>query len=376
MKRHSRIIVHCGSSKNGSTAIQSSLSRDLGALHSEGVGAVSVLTPADHDPNEPLSIEKYEIVSGVLPKRGDGTQDTTWLGAIYELYKSLREARNVHGLKELECYICESLRQAVRKYDTIILSAEAFETSLCLCDLFFKRLLKKLSNHSEILLIYYVPDPARHAIGAWLEWGWIEQYDYASWLGLYLKEVTSKKFYERRRQSYFGNLVRTNKWTPFWMGLPNISLNLFSNVRDVKEHFYKTFLPPISDSAALSSRQANIGWPRSYLRSFPLFFNFFAGDLDKYWVVRQAMVDKASSDGWRDESFFNELLSLTRSALAASGVGADGCRSQKNIDDIFANVSHLFRELTTDEVSRCYTYLADILYFHHVERHHPSLGAA
>lgn len=373
-RRSPRIIFHCGSSKNGSTAIQSALVEEGSRLASQGVGVLCVETRQRTRFEDGFCIDDIRLGvcrAGAFCPDPDGTT-TGSLADVFELYKIIREARDLNRLLQLEAVLLGSISSALMDCSVVVLSAEAFETSLCLRDPLFKRLICKLSAYGDVELVYYQPDPAKHAISAWQQWGWIDRYSYANWLSLYIRKTNWKCFFERRGQPYWGNLIDVGGWVDYWSFDSGISLSLYSDVSDTCEHFFTDVLGVgLVKIDELTSTQRNVGWPRSLLKSFPCFYDFISGDYVKYEVLRQLLIDKERSSGVTQNSSYQVLYILTRIALLhtgywSGGVGSD-VMSRDDQDIIFQQIDDFFRDLSVDEVSKVYRYLADAMYHLHVE---------
>jgi hypothetical protein len=368
-----KIIFHCGSSKNGSTAIQSALSDNVSALHSRGV-SVFRLNYSRQDKEDLLSLDGCDLLFRTDAAVFDGEACTASFERLYEIYKGFRERRSLVDLQGLERKILDALSEALEEYDSVVISAEAFETSLCLRDRFFKRFLRKASVLGEVLLIYYRPDVVMHAIRSWQQWGWIARYSYSEWIGLYAKKITQEEFFKKRGQAYWGNLVDVDGWRSAWDFCERISLNFFCDIADTREHFFRNILMfdnfEAHGSFSSSPQSVNIGWPKGLLRSLPHFYDSLSGDYQKYEIIRQLLIDKNKEceEGLYD---YRKLCALTGYVfsilLRKSDAGSTEVQSDL-LESSFKLIDDFFLDLPLSEVTRVYTYLSDSVLFMHSGR--------
>jgi hypothetical protein len=375
-----KIILHCGSSKNGSTALQSFLLKNYSQLVGLGIFPLSGYYLGNIDVTNGNSVYDVNCIffnSDRAVSPVEIHNSTTSFGIPYEGYKQFIFEKDSVSLKSLLNKIKSAMERVFAYNDihTLIISAEAFETSLCLKDPIFKKILKKLSKEYEVEVIYYVPDPARHAISSWLEWGWIECIQYSDWVSAYSVMSNRSEFYARRSTGvrYFTNLLNTFSWFGYWHTEKNIKYSFIEYQKDIVNHFFKVIINVDCVKSGfnfeLSKNELNIGWPKSLITTFPLFFNFFCQEYAKFDVTRQLMRDKEFS--FDDDLFhYNEITKLTAVILGEVISHDSGANtgSQALVNSAKAKLSDIFESIDIDVVSRVIKHLCDTFYFYHSQK--------
>lgn len=236
-----RLVVHCGSSKNGSTAIQSVLLSGAGKLAQQGVGVLVLSHPRDRLFSE-LNLDECGVHAGHEVVSDVSRSLTASFGALYEIYRRQREQRDVTAFRTLEAQVRNRIDAMLERFDTVVVSAEAFEISLCLRDGLFRGMVRRLARRHEVHLIFYRPDAAEHALRSWTQWGWIEHYQYSNWVRSYLQKIDGRVFFSRPGQSYWGNLVDVGCWLDYWKHGGGLSLKVYSGAKDTCRHFFGKIL--------------------------------------------------------------------------------------------------------------------------------------
>jgi hypothetical protein len=181
-----RIILHAGMSKCGSSALQAQLSRDRAWLNGHGI---AVLREA-FDPTTPFnSFQGVNDWSILLPE--EQAAGSTSLTRFYEQYKIYRRRKDRRNATRILARLSARTADALDQYQTVILSAEAFETSLSLRDPLFLALLRNLETLAELSVTTYIPTPAEHVASSWQEWGWRDPFLMSEWISLYTVSGTA-----------------------------------------------------------------------------------------------------------------------------------------------------------------------------------------
>lgn len=372
-----KVIFHCGSSKNGSTALQSFLLKNFSQLVSLGIFPLTSYYFGTVDVSNRNSVYDVNCIffhADLSLSLTEISNATASFGIPYEAYKQFIFERDTASLKSLLKKI-KSAIECVFSYKnihTLIISAEAFETSLCLKDPIFKKILKVLSRQFDIEVVYYVPKPVRHAIASWLEWGWIEHYQYPEWVAAYSVMTDRSAFYGRRATGvgYFSNLLNTFSWISYWRAEGNINYSFIEDQKDIIDHFFKVILNidyATSDfDCSLSQKERNVGWPKSLITSFPLFFEFLSQDYVKFEVIRQLLRDK-DSFFVEDLSNYNDMLKLTSVIFdEISNLDTDSSfESNERINSSLVALRALFNNNDKNVFRRVITYLCETFYYYH-----------
>lgn len=319
-----KLIIHCGSSKNGSTALQNYLLFNKLKLQDVGVVALSCLYEDDVfvSDRETYYVDKLKIYSCSPNFIKFHKNITTSFGIFYEIYKQCIFKSDSIGLRNLLSKLNDAINSANKNdASVVIISAEAFETSLCLKDPLFKRLVRNFSKSHDVQIIYYMPQRAKHVIASWLQWGWIDRVKYSDWLLNYSNKTNFRDFFKKTngQVGYFANLLNTVLWFDYWRLDERFNIRIIENELDVVSHFFNSII--FIDRKALnvnfdkSPTTLNKSWPKSLIVLFPLFFDFFCQDYEKFEVIRNLLVDKC--DDCKDNLLsYNDIQILTGEALA------------------------------------------------------------
>ena len=364
-----KLLLHCGSSKNGSTALQSVLSKAASSLAQKGIGVLSISYPAKTAFGQ-ISLGECELHARdcFALNNWDDLRTDTSIAELYEIYKKARLRRDGVSLRAIELRICAALDLfEERGFHTLVASSEAFETSLCLRDGFFLRLIQKLSRKHDIRLIYYSPNPHVHVLRSWAQWGYIERFSYSRWLQSCLTMITPESFYSGREASYWANLFNIESWSEYWKSRTCLSLQIYSDVVDVSDHFFgRVLLQP--QKVYLMPQELNMGWPKKYYWALPLFFDFLSGDYTKYEVIRQLLIDNCMVSGDQDMAIYNRLLRLTELAFATvpcSRSGGVAPNWPRSLEMIFHLLDDVFEESGQSALSELTSIMANAFYFYH-----------
>lgn len=314
-----KLIFHCGSSKNGSTALQYFLLENRSALAERGI--VSLISAyADDIPvstGQLFELNKLNIYSEQMLTSEQIRNCTTSFGISYEPYKQYLFNRDINSLKKLWSKLIGAVdKAATENASVVVISAEAFETSLCLKDPYFKKMLMKFSKVYDVEVVYYKLDRSKHAVASWLQWGWIESTQYVDWIWSFLHKTTRQEFFRREAGGvgYFANLLDSPDWVDYWLLVERIRFRMVIDEFDIVAHFVSSVLCLNSEEAdlihELTLSMRNEGWPKSMIVAFPFFFGFFCQDFAKFDVIRQLLRDKEAMQP-ADITTYNEVLRLT-----------------------------------------------------------------
>jgi hypothetical protein len=374
-----KIIFHCGSSKNGSTALQSILLKNFGQLIHQGIFPLICYYDKDFsisDRNvydvDSIFFHTDRLIDPIKIKNATAT-----FGIPYQIYKQFIFERNATQLKALLSKIKATIARIYSYTDihTLIISAEAFETSLCLKDPVFRKILKVLSKQYDVELVYYKPDPVRYVIASWLEWGWIEHFQYPEWVAAYSVTTNRSEFFARRSVGvrYFPNLLDTLGWVDYWRVEKRLRFTFVDDQKDIVDHFFRSILnidfmmPDFNHALSLNDR--NVGWPKSLITIYPLFFDFLCQEYTKFDVIRQLLRDKELSYK-SDLSSYNKIVRLT-SVILDEIISLDpdsNPESKRLIDSAMANLRDIFENSDKRVAQRVITFLSETFYFYHVNQ--------
>lgn len=307
------IIVHCGSSKNGSTALQNVLFHDRQRLYKKGISVLRLSCIIKDSLDSYISPNEIEIISDPYQITKQNYCDTVSFGLFYIAYLNYYRAKNTSHLYKLESILLNAIKNAFQYCHTVIISAEAFEISLCLKDYFFKHLLRKLSSLATIKLIYFHPDIARHAIASWQQWFWNIGISFSSWIKSYQYTYPRKTFFDNKNIPYYGNLVDTNYWVKYWTNSNSFKFYFYSNIHNICSHFYKICFSEVL-SIQLTQCSAdfkNSGWPKCFLQLLPYFYNSFGNSYLKFEIIKGLLIDKSNNKNF-SITFYKKLLDLTQ----------------------------------------------------------------
>lgn len=376
----SKVIIHCGSSKNGSTSLQTFLLNNFSQLIRCGVFPLTSsynLNVNVTTGNVFYDVNHIKIHADRSYHQKEIKNITTSFGIPYEAYKQFIFEHDTKSLKSLLSKIGAAIDRASSEIDihTIVISAEAFETSLCLKDPIFKRALKALSKKYEIEIVYYAPNPVRYVISSWLEWGWIECFEYADWAAAFSVATNRSEFYYRRAAGvrYLSNLLKTSLWFGYWHEDFNLKYSFVENQRDIVDHFFSSILNidyvrPEFDRFQ-SDKERNISWPKSLITIFPLCYGFFCEDYVKFDSVRQLLLAKDAHFEC-DLSNYEKIYILTSDILGwMFSEGFDATNgSHDQIDFAFAQLREIFEKVDKKVAGRAFTHLCETFYYYHVNQ--------
>lgn len=318
-----------------------------------------------------LSLEKLSIHNN--DNFIDHNHCTASFAVFYEVYKNLLAKRDVNGLQRLKEILFDAIYTTASKNPfAIIISAEAFETSLSLKDPFYKRVINELSEVYDINLVYYKPDPIKHILSAWLEWGWIDKIGYTEWIHGYINKTTWKQFISTNGYyNHFPNLFDPPSWVGYWDSSKRFKFYLINDQVDIVKHFFGCLLFEdllISNiKINENSNKLNVGWPKKFIQYYPLFFKFFSSDRDKYYVFRQLMIDK-ENDYEGDNCFYNKVYSLTSDYFNEFHGPMTKSKSIDlvKIDFLTKELDKIFLNIEVERLSEIICILNDTIYFNHL----------
>ena len=361
-----KIIIHCGASKNGSTALQNSLIDNCILMQQKKITFLAMeYVPYIKSHQRLLEQDLICLTHEEFPIN-DEVLLTASMSHIYEFYTNLRKERNFSYLTKLEKLLLEKVCQVLISYDTLVISSESFEISLCLRDPFFKGFLRKLSKLANIDLVYYQPDAGKHVLGSWQEWGWIEQYKYSEWLKLYVKKVSATQFFSGAENTYWGNLICPIDWLDYFDSERKINLLIYAGIDDVVKHFHQEILElPVSHLSLPKIKNANRSWPKSCILYFPIFYDFFSGDHEKWAITRQLMIDNEFRFSQIPGDVYNNLLQLTRKFLSELQEADQGSFLENTEIDIPSQIDLIFQGYGLEVSSPLIHFLMDAIYFNH-----------
>ncbi|WP_148294304.1 hypothetical protein [Azospirillum sp. B506] len=348
------ITIHCGSSKNGSTAIQSHMVMDVKRLN--GASISPVLLSRDIYKSD-MKIEDVERCLNIGDAdRGSVEEYTSSFEIPYEVYKRLRRARDYRSLRLLADVLGKKVNNIAKNFDHIIVSAEGFETSIVLKDAFFLIFLRNLAESYNVNVIFYYPNIVEHSLKSWLQWGWIEKESLSTWIRKYLQPTPAMDFFHGLEKSYWGNLLAIEDWKNFWLSQKSINFIIKENIRDTAADFYGIIGQKIPDaSSAMPPQFINAGWPKALISAFPLFWEFISGDAIRYEVIRQFLIDKVATRDIIRENSYGDLVEKIRIIFSLE----DGAHRDQSVDDLDEFIE---KDRSIVEVV---TYLSEALYYYH-----------
>jgi len=368
-----KIIFHCGSSKNGSTALQNFLSTNYHILLHQGTQVLLCSYPEAIPVSSEYNfcLERLRFYSGPMFSLKFDGHATASFGIPYEIYKKLLSKRDVHGLRKLVSQLSQAIEDSERNNaNTVIISAEAFETSLCLKDPLFKKMILDFSKKHEVEVIYYAPNLAKHVLSAWLQWGWIEKIHYHDWILFNLKKTNLSKLVSSGG-AYFCNLYDEQDWFGYWKANRRFLFRVITNQQDVIKHFFeKVHFVDITApgfKSDLTSTERNMGWPKSLVVTYPMFFDFIAGDYVRFQVLRQLLIDK-ESESIVDVDDYDELIKLTQSIFFEhKKCCSDGFDyNSDRIKSALIELQNIFNNFNQSSYRRAIGHLCDAFYYYHL----------
>ncbi|MBP2307472.1 hypothetical protein GBZ48_21955 [Azospirillum melinis] len=139
------ITIHGGSSKNGSTAIQSYMVMDMKRLRAASISP-AILTREIY--KSEMRLEDLERCIDIGNVDNGSVEDYTASFEIpYEIYKRLRASRDYRSLRLFAGILERKIHNLTEKFDHIIVSAEGFEASIVLKDVFFLNFCASSRHH-------------------------------------------------------------------------------------------------------------------------------------------------------------------------------------------------------------------------------------
>jgi hypothetical protein len=277
-----RVVLHAGLSKCGSTSIQWQLQEDATRLRDKAVAVVTDWFPASASAISMLPMQDWRWH---LPPWPEGA--STSLARTYEQYK-LRRRSSQDQAQDLLDRLGDLVLEALVDADVVVLSAEAFETSLALRDTLFRDFLGRLCEQVEVSVVVYVPQPAEHAVSSWQEWAWYEGFRLFEWLALYVREHRGTDFWRRAAEDYWAELWALDVWLPWWEaelpGVMDLRLRAGLAGRDVVQDFFGDVL---GVSPAPSAVRMNTSWPAWAYPVMPLLAPTFRSDYARFDAVRR-----------------------------------------------------------------------------------------
>jgi hypothetical protein len=279
--------------------------------------------------------------------------------------------RNVSGMQRLWSKLRDAVSLAAsNNASVVVVSAEAFETSLCLRDPIFKKMITDFSKVYDVEMVYYKPDPIKHALNSWLQWGWLERMQYSDWVRSYFNRTTRKEFFQKKpgRMQYFCNLVDTAGWESYWLLDGRFRFQIIVDELDVVTHFLTSInLSDFRETELyndLSPSERNVGWPKSLITVFPLFFDYFRQDYAKFDVIRQLLYDKEGLYSG-DTLAYKEVLRLT-AVIFGEFFSREAAVTSGFSDKVYAAIEalrFLFEQVEMQVLKRLISHLSDTIYF-------------
>lgn len=376
------IIVHCGSSKNGSTALQNVLFHDRQRLYKKGISVLRLSCIIKDSLDSYISPNEIEIISDPSQITKQNYCDTVSFGLFYIAYLNYYRAKNTSHLYKLESILLNAIKNAFQSCHTVIISAEAFEISLCLKDYFFKHLLRKLSSLATIKLVYFHPDISRHAIASWQQWFWDIGAPFSEWIKSYLHTYSRKTFFDKKNVSYYGNLVDTNHWLNYWTNNNNYKFDFYSNIPNICSFFYKIYFSealPIK-LVQCSPDFTNTGWPKCFLQLLPYFYNSFGRNYLKFQIIKDLLIDKSNNKNFNitfykgllelTKLFFEKRLSIHDSKLQL--LKTQNFNNSYNFKEIYDMIDEFFLKYNTVYLENAIEFIChNIFYFHEINVQYP-----